>query len=123
MSQGRVLVIEGDEWIADLLEEGLKDANYEVTLASEALEGMRKVAEVQPDCIICDVALPDFDGYWVAHKVRADSSAISTTPFLFLSSDDEEQDSPLEAFNVGADVRVTKDRKSIRLNSSHVRIS
>ncbi|HEX9296677.1 MAG TPA: response regulator [Polyangiaceae bacterium] len=108
MSQGRVLVIEGDEWIADLLEEGLKDANYEVTLASEALEGMRKVAEVQPDCIICDVALPDFDGYWVAHKVRADSSAISTTPFLFLSSDDEEQDSPLEAFNVGADVRVTK---------------
>ncbi len=108
MSNGRVLVIEGDDWIAHLLEEGLKDANYEVTLASEALEGVQKVGEVQPDCIICDVALPDFDGYWVAHKVRADSSAISTTPFLFLSNDDEEEGSPLEAFNVGADVQVTK---------------
>jgi len=102
-----VVVIENDDWIARLLEEGLNDAGYEVTLASEALEGFQRACEKLPDCIICDVALPDFDGYWVAHKVRADASAISTTPFLFLTQADDEA-SPLEAFNVGADVQLTK---------------
>jgi DNA-binding response OmpR family regulator len=107
MSKGRVVVIENDDWIARLLEEGLNDAGYEVILASEALEGFQRACEKSPDCIICDVALPDFDGYWVAHKVRADPSAISTTPFLFLTQADDEA-SPLEAFNVGADVQLTK---------------
>jgi DNA-binding response OmpR family regulator len=107
MSKGRVVVIENDDWIARLLEEGLNDAGYEVTLASEALEGFQRACEKLPDCIICDVSLPDFDGYWVAHKVRADSSAVSTTPFLFLIQADDEA-SPLEAFNVGADVQLTK---------------
>jgi DNA-binding response OmpR family regulator len=107
MSKGRVVVIENDDWIARLLEEGLNDAGYEVILSSEALEGLQRAQEKLPDCIICDVALPDFDGYWVAHKVRADSSAISTTPFLFLTQADDES-SPLEAFNVGADVQLTK---------------
>jgi two-component system OmpR family response regulator len=107
MSKGRVVVIENDDWIARLLEEGLNDAGYEVVLSSEALEGFQKASEKLPDCIICDVALPDFDGYWVAHKVRADPSAISTTPFLFLTQADDEA-SPLEAFNVGADVQLTK---------------
>jgi two-component system OmpR family response regulator len=107
MSKGRVVVIENDDWIARLLEEGLNDAGYEVILSSEALEGFQKALERVPDCIICDVVLPDFDGYWVAHKVRADPSAISTTPFLFLTQADDEA-SPLEAFNVGADVQLTK---------------
>ena len=107
MSKGRVVVIENDDWIARLLEEGLNDAGYEVILSSEALEGFQRAQEKLPDCIICDVALPDFDGYWVAHKVRADSSPISTTPFLFLTQADDEA-SPLEAFNVGADVQLTK---------------
>jgi two-component system OmpR family response regulator len=107
MSKGRIVVIEGDDWIARLLEEGLNDAGYEVVLASEALEGFERAREHEPDCIICDVALPDFDGYWVAHKVRADPSSISTTPFLFLTNADDDE-SPLAAFNVGADVRLTK---------------
>ncbi len=107
MSKGRVVVIENDDWIARLLEEGLNDAGYEVILSSEALEGFQRACEKLPDCIICDVALPDFDGYWVAHKVRADASALSTTPFLFLTHADDEA-SPLEAFNVGADVQLTK---------------
>jgi DNA-binding response OmpR family regulator len=107
MSKGRIVVIEGDDWIARLLEEGLNDAGYEVVLASEALEGFERALEQLPDCIICDVALPDFDGYWVAHKVRADPSSISTTPFLFLTNADDDE-SPLAAFNVGADVRLTK---------------
>ncbi|HKQ68207.1 MAG TPA: response regulator [Polyangiaceae bacterium] len=107
MSKGRIVVIEGDDWIARLVEEGLNEAGYEVMLSSEALEGFEQVRASQPDCIICDVALPDFDGYWVAHKVRTDPSPMSTTPFLFLTNADDDT-SPLHAFHVGADVQVQK---------------
>ena len=92
--------------LARLLEQGLNDAGYEVILRAKPSR-FPGAQEKLPDRIICDVALPNFDGYWVAHKVRADASPISTTPFLFLIQADDEA-SPLEAFNVGADVQLTK---------------
>jgi two-component system, OmpR family, response regulator len=107
MGKGRIVVIENDGWIARLLEEGLRAADYDVLVASDALDGFRRVCEVQPDCIVCDVALPDFDGQWVARSVRSHASAISKVPLLFLSNADDER-SPLGASSGGADAHLSK---------------
>jgi two-component system, OmpR family, response regulator len=107
MGKGRIVVIESDDWIARLLEEGLRAADYEVSVANDALGGFRSVCETQPDCVICGVALPDFDGPWLARSVRSHASAIAKVPLLFLSNADDER-SPLGAAQGGADAYLTK---------------
>jgi two-component system, OmpR family, response regulator len=107
VSRGRVLIIEDDEWISAVLAKVLGDAEYIVDLATEAQAGFEKARELVPDCIICDIVLPDIDGFWVARKVRTEPSMLATTPFLFLTSLDDEE-SRMQGFNVGADVYITK---------------
>lgn len=107
MPVGSVLVIEDDGWVSGLLSAAIREAGYEVVVCSGAQEGLDHACAEQPDCIVCDVDLPDHDGYWVARNVRTHPSRVSVTPFLFLSGLDDEQ-SRLEGFHVGADVYMTK---------------
>jgi DNA-binding response OmpR family regulator len=107
MPVGSVLVIEDDGWVSGLLSAAIREAGYEVVVCSGAQEGLDRACADQPDCIVCDVDLPDHDGYWVARNVRTHASRVSVTPFLFLSGLDDEQ-SRLEGFHVGADVYMTK---------------
>src|SRR5262245_59644262 len=107
MSNGLVLVIEDDEWVSRLLAGAIRDAGYDVAVHGTAQTGLEAACSLQPDCIICDVDLPDHDGYWVARNVRTQSTRVSVTPFLFLSGLDD-QASRLEGFHVGADVYMTK---------------
>lgn len=102
-----MLIIEADEWLAVLLRKFLVDAGFEVEVASAARQGFDKARELTPDCILCDVNLPDIDGFWVARRVRAEPSAVATTPFLFLT-DAEDMESRLQGLHVGADLYLTK---------------
>jgi CheY-like chemotaxis protein len=102
-----VLVIDDDEWVGRLLAVALRESGYEVIICASAVDGYEKAVEVQPDCIICDVDLPDVDGFWVARKIRMASSRVSVTPFLFLSGLDD-RDTRIQGFHVGADVYMTK---------------
>jgi two-component system, OmpR family, response regulator len=105
--RGRVVILEDDDWVARLLETGLREHGYDVTTAAEALEGFRRISELGPDCVICDVTLPDFDGYWVAQQVRSGPTQIAATPLLFLGPMDDEG-SGLRGLQTGADALVTK---------------
>jgi CheY-like chemotaxis protein len=107
MSRGRVVILEDDDWVARLLETGLREHGYDVTTAAEALAGFQQVCQVETDCIICDVTLPDFDGYWVAQQVRSASAKVAATPLLFLGPMDDEG-AALRGLQVGADALVTK---------------
>jgi DNA-binding response OmpR family regulator len=107
VSKGRVLIIEADEWLAALLGKFLGDAGYKVDLATGAKQGFDKVRELGPDCILCDVNLPDIDGFWVARRVRTEPSAVASTPFLFLT-DADDTESRLQGLHVGADLYLTK---------------
>ncbi len=107
MSRGLVLVIEDDEWVSRLLESAIREAGYEVIVCSTAQAGLEAAFGQKPDCIVCDVDLPDTDGYAVARLVRTHPSRVSVTPFLFLSGLDDEQ-SRIEGFHVGADIYMTK---------------
>jgi two-component system OmpR family response regulator len=107
VARGRVLIIEQEEWEATLLSKFLGEAGYEVHVAGEARAGFDKVRELQPDCILCSVTLPDIDGFWVARRVRTEPTRVATTPFLFLTEADDTE-SRLQGLNVGADLYLTK---------------
>jgi two-component system, OmpR family, response regulator len=107
MPSGVVLVIEDDEWVARLLATSIREAGYQVALCGTAESGLSTACTAEPECIVCDIDLPDHDGYWVARNVRTHASAVSVTPFLFLSGFDDHE-SRLEGFHVGADVYMTK---------------
>ena len=107
MAKGRILIIEQDEWESTLLAKFLGEAGYEVHVAGEARLGFDKVRELQPDCILCDVNLPDIDGFWVARRVRTEPTPVATAPFLFLT-DADDHESRLQGLNVGADVYLTR---------------
>lgn len=107
MAKGRVLIIEQDEWESTLLAKFLGEAGYQVHVATEARAGFEQVRALQPDCILCDVNLPDIDGFWVARRVRTEASPVATAPFLFLT-DAEDTESRLQGLNVGADIYLTR---------------
>lgn len=107
MATGRILIVEQDEWESALLARFLAQAGYEVHLAAEARAGFDLVRTLQPDCILCDISLPDIDGFWVARRVRTESSPVATTPFLFLTNA-EDTESRLQGLNVGADIYLTR---------------
>ena len=107
MSKGRVLVIDDDEWVCRLLAVAMKEAGFEITITENAADGFFKAVEEQPDCIVCDVDLPDHNGYWVAKKIRSHPSKIATAPFVFLSGLDD-REHRLEGFQVGGDAYLTK---------------
>jgi two-component system, OmpR family, response regulator len=107
VAKGRILIIGQDEWESTLLSKVLAEAGYDVHVASEARAGFDQVRALSPDCILCDVNLPDIDGFWVARRVRTDPSRVATTPFLFLT-DAEDSESRLQGLNVGADLYLTR---------------
>jgi len=85
----------------------LTDAGYAVEFAGGAREGFDKIRQSKPDCILCNVNLPDIDGFWVARRVRTEASAVATTPFLFLTSENDAE-ARLQGLHVGADLYLTR---------------
>jgi DNA-binding response OmpR family regulator len=107
VARGRVLIIDAVEGIAGSLADGLRQARFEVHVSATAREGFASATNLLPDCIICDPALPDLPGYWVARRVRTEPSRLATVPFVFLTEDDSPP-ARLQGFNVGADAYITK---------------
>jgi DNA-binding response OmpR family regulator len=107
MTKGRVLVIDDDEWVCRLLAVAMKEAGFEITICESAADGFFRAVEEQPDCIVCDVDLPDHNGYWVAKRIRSHPSRVSTIPLVFLSGLDD-REHRLEGFQVGGDAYLTK---------------
>ncbi len=103
----QVVIIEDDEWILKLLSGVVSAQGFTPVPTRTAREGLERICAVEPDCILCDVDLPDHDGYWVARKVRSHASHISVTPFIFLSARDDEA-SKDQGFASGGDVYMTK---------------
>jgi DNA-binding response OmpR family regulator len=107
VAAGRVLIIESDEWVSTLLKNSLSQAGHEVHVAVEAREGLERARELAPDCILCDVVLPDIDGFWVARRLRAEAPDVASAPFLFLT-DIDDPDARLQCLLVGADIFISK---------------
>lgn len=103
MTTNKILIVEDDVDIMEVLFLSIKNAGYEVIQASTISEGWGAVQTQNPDMILLDVNLPDGNGFKLAKKTREISDAVII--FLTVNSLIEHK---LEGFDVGADDYITK---------------
>ena len=102
MSQ-KILIIEDEEGIVHLLKLYLKDAGFDVVVASDGADGLALHARERPDLVILDIMLPALDGFEVCRRIRA----WSKTPILMLTARVAEDDR-IAGLDLGADDYLTK---------------
>jgi two-component system, sensor histidine kinase and response regulator len=102
----KILVIEDDGSIRESLVDLLNAEDYTARGAENGLTGLRMADEFKPDLIICDIMMPDLDGYGVLDQLQADP-ATAVTPFIFLTAKADRIDQRL-GMGKGADDYVTK---------------
>lgn len=95
----RVLLVEDEERLANVIREGLNDDGIDVDIANDGRTGLWRAIEGSYDAIICDIMLPALNGYEVCRELRA---AQIWTPVLMLTAKDGEFDEA-EALDIGAD--------------------
>ena len=100
---GRVLVIEDDESIADVLRRTLRQEGNEVRSSVDGVEALHAAEEFVPDLVILDLGLPGLDGVEVCRRLRADSDV----PILILTARSE-LDDRVEGLDAGADDYLVK---------------
>ncbi|MFT8361530.1 MAG: response regulator YycF [Sporolactobacillus sp.] len=99
----RILVVDDEQPIADILQFNLEKEGYEVTCAYDGGEALDKVEEMNPDMVLLDVMLPVKDGMEVCREIRK----THTMPIIMLTAKDSEIDKVL-GLEMGADDYVTK---------------
>ena len=100
---GRVLVVEDDVSIADVLRRTLRQEGHEVRSAGDGVEALRVAEEFAPDLVVLDLGLPKLDGVEVCRRLRADSDV----PILILTARTETEDR-VEGLDTGADDYLVK---------------
>ena len=83
----KVLVVDDSLSVRKVVEKALEGRGLQVLAAGSGAEAIQIIDRDRPDIVICDVILPDKDGYQICEYVRAHPS-ISTTPFLLISGID-----------------------------------
>lgn len=99
----KILVVDDEKPISDIIKFNLEKEGYEVVVAFDGEEALEKVEAEDPDLIILDLMLPKVDGLEVAKRVRAKH----TTPIIMVTAKDSELDKVL-GLELGADDYVTK---------------
>ncbi len=102
----KILIVEDDLDIADMLNAYFRVQGYEVFTVNWGEDGVRAAQTVLPDLIILDIRLPDIDGYEVARRVRSNRKT-QTVPIIFLTEKRERADR-LRGLELGADDYITK---------------
>ena len=100
----RLLVVDDEATIRELLSGSLRFAGYEVVTAANGAEAVRAAAAMRPDLVLLDVMMPGGDGFEVVRRVRDTNPDV---PVIFLTARDEVADR-VTGFDLGADDYVTK---------------
>jgi CheY-like chemotaxis protein len=115
MGKARLLVVEDDQDISNMLDIFFKSQGYDVDIAPRGEVALEKTRKVMPHLIVLDIMLPDIDGYEVCKRLRTNSRT-SHIPVIFLTQKDERSDK-LQGLELGADDYITKpfDIEELRL--------
>ena len=105
-ARGRILVIEDDVSLSEVLEYNLQQAGYEVLAARDGRTGILAARRETPDLIVLDLMLPEMDGLDLCKQIRTDP-LLKGVLVLMLTARSEESDQ-LVGFTTGADDYVTK---------------
>jgi diguanylate cyclase (GGDEF)-like protein len=106
MSKGRLLIVEDDFDISNMLRIYFDSQGYEVVVAARGGDALELSRRKLPDVVILDIYLPDVDGYEVCRRLR-DSLRTSHIPIIFLTQKDERSDK-IAGLELGADDYITK---------------
>lgn len=104
MTKTRVLIVDDEPNIRDLLATSLRFAGFDIQTAANGTAAVTAVTKSEPDIILLDVMLPDMNGFSVTKKLR---SAGIQAPILFLTARDEVEDK-ITGLTVGGDDYLTK---------------
>jgi two-component system OmpR family response regulator len=105
--QPRILVVDDEEHITELLSMGLTFNGFEVERVGTGRAALAAVESHRPDLIVLDVMLPDLDGFEVARRLRQAEGAGTRVPVIFLTALDATRDK-IEGLRLGSDDYVTK---------------
>lgn len=119
ISKDRVLIVEDDKDLSNIINAFLTKEGYEVTCAFNGQEGIDAAAAFTPTLILLDIMLPNVDGIEVCHQIRTYSHA----PIIIISARNSEMDKLL-SLGIGADDYLTKPFSLIEMGArvkSHIR--
>ena len=85
----RILVVDDESTLSELLAMALRYEGWEVRTAADGASAVRTARDFRPDAVVLDVMLPDFDGFEVLRRMRADTPEV---PVLFLTAKDAVED-------------------------------
>jgi two-component system, OmpR family, response regulator len=102
--EARLLVVDDEETILELLSGSLRLAGFEVTTAASGIEALRAAAASRPDLILLDVMMPNGDGFEVVRRMRSSGPDV---PVIFLSARDGVRER-VAGLALGGDDYVTK---------------
>ena len=106
MADEKVLIVDDEENIVELLQFNLVNAGYKVITANNGLDALKKVKENKPDLLLLDLMLPGMDGLDVCKEIKRDKET-SKTSIIMLTAKSEELDKIL-GLELGADDYITK---------------
>ena len=122
MDKKTILVIEDQQEVRENLVELLELSNYNVLDAENGRKGVKTALDTPPDIILCDIMMPEMDGYEVLYLISK-NPATSSIPFIFLTAKAEKTDFR-KGMNQGADDYITKPYEEMELlNAIERRIS
>lgn len=117
----RLLVIDDHDDIRENIAEILSLAGYEVFTAGNGKRGVETALKENPELVICDIMMPELDGYGVLHLLRKNDATVNT-PFIFLTAKTERTDFR-KGMEMGADDYITKPFDDIELlNAIEIRL-
>lgn len=105
-----VMVIDDETEIADLIEVYLKNENYQVLKYYSPKAALADMGEIQPDCAILDVMMPEMSGFTLCQKIRENYNF----PIIMLTAKEQETDK-LTGLTLGADDYITKPFRPLEL--------
>jgi DNA-binding response OmpR family regulator len=110
IAQQHIIIIEDDTMLADLTQSFLQQHNYKVTVYNTANSFLSQVNYCDIDIIICDINMPEMNGFELCKRVRENYNG----PFIFLTArkDDEDQ---IQGLTLGADDYINKPVKPLLL--------
>ncbi len=106
MPRNKILIIDDEPEIIDMLTVVLKARSYSVMSALDGQRGIEKVKKDRPDLILLDILMPGTDGYSVCTKLKSDKET-KNIPVIILSGMDE-RDAIIKCHNLGADDYIVK---------------
>jgi two-component system alkaline phosphatase synthesis response regulator PhoP len=106
MSNKRILIVDDDKSIIEIVQVYLEQAGYGVLTANNGTSAMHTLRREKPDLLILDLMLPDRDGWDITRSIRKDKR-LASTPIIMLTARVEDSDK-IVGLELGADDYVTK---------------